>query len=64
MCDAISTFCVDGAEVSRRCTCECHGLCYYHKRMADGLLEPFTQNDTNGGGIVRVEHQGRALWKK
>lgn len=66
MCDATSVWRKRGEEVRIECACPDTGLCYYHKKLRDGLLEPGQpierDYDPRVGKLLRVEAGGSVLW--
>ena len=61
MCEATSIITQNGERVYIKCAVTGDYLCYYHRKMRDGLICPSEQCE-GGGRIVCVECEGSVLW--
>ena len=61
MCDARTIWTEGGELAIYPCNVKCKGLCNYHQKMKDGLLEP-SYSDDKQNRPVRVEAGGKTLW--
>lgn len=65
MCEAITVWMMNGEEERRRCN-EGGDLCFYHRKMRNGLVGPLEPQDTGPyvNRPIRVEWRGRDIWTR
>lgn len=61
MCDCVTVWRMEEAEVKTRCSAEGKGRCRYHDKVAAGLLTPYVV-DGDKNVQIHVEGGGEVLW--